>query len=122
MAQIKAQDTTPEMVVRRLVHSMGFRYRLHKADLPGKPDLAFVSKRKLIFVHGCFWHGHSCKRGARQPKTNADYWRRKIAGNYQRDQITVEKLKRLGWDIHVVWECETKDLAFLRQKLEKFLG
>ena len=108
MRAVKCKDTAPEMVVRRLVHSLGYRYRLHRRDLPGKPDLVFGPRRKVIFVHGCFWHGHTCKRGNRQPKTNADYWRKKIQVNKERDKSTLEELRARGWEILVVWECETK--------------
>jgi len=85
MRAVKSKDTTPEMVVRRLIHGIGYRYRLHGKELPGKPDLVFAGRRKVIFVDGCFWHGHDCKRGARQPKANGDYWKPKIARNVQRD-------------------------------------
>ena len=109
MAKIRSSDTKPEMVVRRLVHSLGYRYRLHRRDLPGCPDLVFTPRRKVIFVHGCFWHGHDCKRGARQPKTNSDYWRQKIDGNRARDHAAQETLEAAGWDVLTIWECEVRD-------------
>lgn len=108
MRSVKSKNTAPEMIVRRLAHSPGYRYRLHCSDLPGNPDMAFGPRRKLIFVHGCFWHGHTCKRGNRQPKNNPDYWRYKIQTNRERDKSTLEKLRDRGWEVLVVWECETK--------------
>jgi DNA mismatch endonuclease (patch repair protein) len=106
MRAVKAKDTTPEMQVRRFVHSLGFRYRLHRKDLPGKPDLVFAKLKSVIFVNGCFWHGHSCKRGCRVPKTNRSYWVKKIAGNAERDAANLRDLKPLGWRSLIVWECE----------------
>lgn len=120
MRAVKCKDTAPEMVVHRLVHSLGYRYRLHRRDLPGKTDLVFGSRRKLIFVHGCFWHGHTCKRGNRQPKTNADYWKKKIQVNKERDKSTLEKLHAGGWETLVIWECETRQET-LRQRIDTFL-
>lgn len=121
MRAVKGQDTTPEMIVRRLIHSMGYRYRLHRKDLPGKPDLTFPARRKVIFVHGCFWHGHDCKRGARVPKENHDYWERKIARNRDRDARHYESLKRDGWDILVIWECALKAKDVIAEKITSFL-
>ena len=106
MRAVKSRDTQPEMAVRRLVHAMGYRYRLHRKDLPGKPDLAFISRRKAIFVHGCFWHGHDCPHGSREPKTNRDYWIPKIAKTRERDKTTLERLLKMGWESLVIWECE----------------
>ena len=111
MRAVKSRDTAPEMIVRRLVHSLGYRYRLHRSDLPGKPDLAFPRLRKIIFVHGCFWHGHHCKRGARAPKENAAYWSTKIQRNARRDVEHHAALTREGWRCLIVWECETRDRA-----------
>jgi DNA mismatch endonuclease (patch repair protein) len=122
MRAVKGRDTGPEMIVRRLVHSLGYRYRLHRADLPGKPDLAFPSRRKAIFVHGCFWHGHSCARGARVPKTNTIYWSAKIGRNRCRDANSQRQLRALGWEPLVVWECETRDAGPLADKLSNFIG
>lgn len=121
MRAVKSRDTTPEMIVRRLVHSMGYRYRLHRKDLPGKPDLTFQPRRKVIFVHGCFWHGHDCKRGARIPKTNRDYWETKIASNRERDQQHNEELMREGWHTLIVWECQTKELQAIAGQIKSFL-
>ncbi|MCU7933922.1 MAG: very short patch repair endonuclease [Candidatus Thiodiazotropha sp. (ex Dulcina madagascariensis)] len=122
MRAVKSKDTTPEMIVRRLTHSMGYRYRLHRKDLPGKPDLTFASRRKIIFVHGCFWHGHGCKRGCRVPKTNTEYWIEKISKNKARDASHLKLLRKTGWDVLVVWECETVDTPALAKKLLEFLG
>lgn len=123
MRAVKSTNTTPERAVRAAARAAGFarRYRLHCAHLPGKPDLVFTSLRKLIFVHGCFWHGHDCKRGARQPKDNAAYWRAKIARNQARDAATLTALKRAGWAALVIWECETRDGAALTRRLARFL-
>lgn len=121
MQAVKSKDTTPEMVVRRLAHRLGYRYRLHRRDLPGTPDLVFPARRKVIFIHGCFWHGHSCARGARAPKVNAAYWAAKIARNKARDQANLLKLATLGWRHLVIWECELKRSDELRKKLEGFL-
>jgi DNA mismatch endonuclease (patch repair protein) len=105
MAAVKSKDTSPELVVRRLVHSLGYRYRLHVASLPGTPDLVFPSRKKIIFVHGCFWHGHSCADGHR-PKSNATYWGPKIAKNIERDRVNRERLSSFGWSVVTVYECE----------------
>ncbi|MFZ2447437.1 MAG: very short patch repair endonuclease [Syntrophobacteraceae bacterium] len=120
MRAVKSRDTTPEMIVRRMVHAMGKRYRLHRDDLPGKPDLTFPRMRKIIFVHGCFWHGHDCKRGDRQPKDNAEYWLKKISQNKERDARSQDALKSMGWDVLVIWECELKDLTVLSDRLNGF--
>lgn len=120
MRSVKNKNTAPEMIVRRLAHSLGYRYRLHRPDLPGKPDFIFGPRRKLIFVHGCFWHRHTCKRGDRQPKNNDYYWRHKIQRNRERDKSTIEGLRARGWGILVVWECETKQ-EILKQRIDGFL-
>jgi DNA mismatch endonuclease (patch repair protein) len=122
MRAVRSRDTTPEMIVRRVVTSLGYRYRLHKATLPGKPDLVFGPRRKVIFVHGCFWHGHDCKRGARLPKTNVNYWREKVRRNRERDAATLNALRDTGWSTLVVWECETRDDENLRASLAQFLA
>lgn len=121
MRAVKSKDTGPEMIVRRMAHSMGYRYRLHQKKLPGKPDLVFGPRKKVIFVHGCFWHGHSCKRGNRTPKTNRDYWRQKIARNEERDREHLKALKEKGWQTLVVWECEAKHSSLMEFRLRKFL-
>jgi DNA mismatch endonuclease (patch repair protein) len=123
MRAVKSRDTAPELTVRAVVRELGYarRYRLNNASLPGKPDLVFGAMRKVIFVHGCFWHGHDCKRGARQPKDNAAYWRTKIARNVARDRASLKALNDDAWSALVIWECETRDNATLARKLKKFL-
>ncbi|GAA0774982.1 DNA mismatch endonuclease Vsr [Roseibium denhamense] len=123
MAAIRSKGMKPEMVVRRLVHSMGFRYRLHRKDLPGKPDLVFGPRKKAILVHGCFWHQHpdpDCKDG-RMPKSRLDYWGPKLERNRLRDLENIQSLNKLGWSVLVVWECETRNLAGLKLRLASFL-
>jgi DNA mismatch endonuclease, patch repair protein len=122
MRAVRSRNTTPELAVRKILTALGYRYRLHRRDIPGHPDIAFVRKRKAIFVHGCFWHGHNCKRGARSPKANAEYWRSKISRNRERDITHAEDLNRSGWLRLVVWECELRDIDALRQKLLDFLS
>jgi DNA mismatch endonuclease (patch repair protein) len=122
MRMVRSRDTTPEMVVRRLVHALGFRYRLHGAKLPGKPDLVFSTPQKIIFVHGCFWHGHLCPRGNRAPKTNVAYWRAKIQRNVARDKEHLRALRREGWRVLVIWECQTRDTLRLKARLRRFLA
>lgn len=123
MRRITSKDTAPEMIVRKLIYSLGYRYRLHKKELPGKPDLSFISKKKIIFVHGCFWHMHNnpnCS-DARIPKTRSNYWIKKLTKNVERDKKQQIKLKNMGWDILIVWECETKDIKSLKRKIVSFL-
>ncbi|WP_321901222.1 very short patch repair endonuclease [Paraburkholderia tropica] len=124
MRAIHSKDTQPELVVRRVLYALGYRYRLHRKSLPGSPDLVFSRRRKVIFVHGCFWHGHDCKRGARKPKSNADYWQSKIARNRARDARSVGELESAGWEIMTVWECELRssERAALTSRLVDFLG
>ena len=122
MRAVKSRDTKPEMLVRRMVRAMGYRYRLHRKDLPGKPDLVFSSRKKIIFVHGCFWHGHDCLRGDRMPKTNRKYWKKKISGNVKRDVKHTSELKKSGWEVLLVWECETRDAEALTKSLNNFLS
>jgi DNA mismatch endonuclease (patch repair protein) len=124
MRAVKSESTAPERAVRAAVRRLGYarRYRLHNAHLPGRPDLVFSSLRKVVFVHGCFWHGHDCTRGARQPKDNAGYWRAKIERNRERDAGVLAALSRRGWSTMVVWECETRDGAGLSRSLAAFLS
>jgi DNA mismatch endonuclease (patch repair protein) len=123
MQAVKSKDTSVEMCVRQSLHAQGYRYRLHQKNLPGSPDIVFGSRRKVIFIHGCFWHGHQCPRGRRVPKTNTDYWTAKIARNSMRDVAALKKLYELGWKASVVWECElTKNTAFVIKGLARFLG
>ena len=121
MSRIRGRDTEPEMAVRRLAHRLGYRYRLHRKDLPGKPDIVFGPRRKVIFVHGCFWHGHSCKRGSRVPKSNVEYWRKKIARNVERHSDQLKKLATTGWSGLTLWECELTDEDAVAQRLRAFL-
>lgn len=126
MSQIRSTDTKPEMIVRRLVYSLGYRYRLHGkgTKLPGRPDLIFKSRRKIVFVHGCYWHLHddpSCKRGNR-PKSRKHYWGPKLEGNRARDIRNKLALEEAGWSVMVIWECETKDTEALKHKIVDFLG
>jgi DNA mismatch endonuclease (patch repair protein) len=122
MALVRSKNTKPEMLVRRLVHGMGYRYRLHQADLPGRPDLVFRSQRKVVFIHGCFWHGHKCKLG-RMPKSRLEYWKPKIKGNKERDARTLRRLRSMRWRALVLWECQLKDLdAVSRLISDKICG
>jgi DNA mismatch endonuclease (patch repair protein) len=121
MRAVKGRDTAPEMLVRSTVFAMGYRYRLHRSDLPGKPDLAFIKRRKAVFVHGCFWHGHDCNRGARVPKQNSVYWIEKITRNKARDQANLTKLSALGWRCLIIWECELSCVVTLKDRITEFL-
>ena len=122
MRQVKGRDTTPELVVRKALTHLGARYRLHRKDLPGKPDIVLPGRRLAIFVHGCFWHGHDCARGARVPKQNRDYWLGKVARNRARDAASREALAVLGWRVETIWECDLKDAAALGVRLRTLLG
>lgn len=122
MRAVKSRDTSPELAVRALLRNFAPGYRLHRKDVPGNPDIAYIGRKHAIFVHGCFWHGHDCARGARMPKANADYWRAKIARNRARDKAHREKLAALGWRTLIVWECELKDAPALEKKLREFLN
>jgi DNA mismatch endonuclease, patch repair protein len=121
MQAVRSKDTAPELLVRRLLHSHGYRYRLHNRALPGCPDLIFSSRRKVIFVNGCFWHGHDCARGSRVPKTNRGYWTAKVDRNRARDATATRELENAGWDALVLWECELRDKRLLLQRLRRFL-
>jgi DNA mismatch endonuclease, patch repair protein len=124
MGRIRAKNTKPELVVRSLIHSLGYRFRLHRSDLPGKPDIVFPSKKKVIWVHGCFWHKHGCSLGRRDLRTNRDYWRAKLTGNRVRDHKHRRTLDQLGWSYLVIWECETKkdQLRQLEKRLSTFIA
>lgn len=124
MRAIRGRDTRPEMTVRRLIHGMGYRYRLHDPMLPGRPDLVFPSRKKIIFVHGCFWHRHSCRKGQSTPTTRAHFWSEKFARNEQRDARIRRTLRQDGWQVLVVWECQIQPSKARRlvQRLERFLG
>jgi DNA mismatch endonuclease, patch repair protein len=121
MRAVKSRDTVPELAIRSLAHRMGYRFRLHRANLPGKPDLVFPRLKKVIFVHGCFWHGHGCARGARVPKDNREYWLKKILGNRTRDQKNLEQLASLGWRSLVIWECDLRNPQRTKAQLRRFL-
>ena len=121
MRAIRSTDTIPEMTVRKLAHGLGYRFRLHRRNLPGNPDLVFPSRRKVIFVHGCFWHSHSGCKIAHRPKTNLDYWTPKLERNRSRDIRNLERLSALGWKVLVVWECQMSNEPRLRTQLAKFL-
>jgi DNA mismatch endonuclease, patch repair protein len=120
MAAVGGRDTAPELRVRRIVHGLGYRYALNKKSLPGSPDLVLTARRKIIFVHGCFWHMHHCKAGRKKPSSNPAYWSAKRARNVARDIESVKALRALGWTVLVVWECETRDIA-LADRLAAFL-
>ena len=121
MSHIRAQDTAPEMRVRRVLHKMGYRFRLHRKDLPGKPDIVLPKLRTVIHVHGCFWHGHTCGEG-HVPKTNRRYWMPKLKRNTRRDSEHSGELRRLGWNQIVIWECETGSLERIERQLRRELG
>jgi len=121
MRAIKGKDTKPELVVRRLLHRLGYRFRLHGRDLPGTPDIVFPSRRKVLEVRGCFWHAHGCARSA-IPKTRAEFWADKLAANSRRDAVNIQRLDELGWKTLEVWQCEMKDTGFLEVRLRGFLG
>jgi DNA mismatch endonuclease, patch repair protein len=122
MRAVKSRDTGPERAVRKILQKIAPGYRLHRADLPGKPDIAYGRRKLAIFVHGCFWHGHDCARGARMPKSNDDYWRAKIAGNRARDEKTLAAYQAMSWRSLAVYECELKDREALEEKLRGLLG
>ena len=122
MRRVKGRDTKPELAVRRVLTKLGARYRLHRKDLPGKPDIVLPGRRLALFVHGCFWHGHDCARGARVPKANRDYWVGKVARNRARDQVSRAALVALGWRVETIWECELKDAEALDARLRRLLG
>ena len=120
MSRVKNRDTNPEMKVRRIVHGMGYRYRLHAKELPGKPDMAFRPKKKVIFVNGCFWHQHDCGK-YRMPKTRMDFWQPKLNRNKERDRMNYEKLQKQGWDYLVIWECQIGNEPTLKTRVKEFL-
>ncbi len=122
MSRIRNKDTRPEMVVRSLAHRMGYRFRLHDPKLPGKPDLVFPSRKKIVLVHGCFWHMHRCRYGRVKPRTNWAFWRKKRLGNVERDKTNIAHLRRQGWQVLVVWECWTRDLETLEKRISAFLA
>ena len=121
MSRVKGKDTAPELIVRKLVHHMGFRFRLHRKDLPGKPDIVLPRHKKVIFVHGCFWHGHKgCKRSKR-PDSNVEFWNKKIDANIERDKRNQKELGKLGWKSIIIWECEVRNARLLERKINRYL-
>lgn len=122
MSAIRGKNTQPELIVRRLIHRMGYRFRLHRKDLPGKPDLVLPRHRKIICVHGCFWHQHPRCRFATQPGTRKEFWAAKLHGNVERDRRNRAALRRLGWRVFVVWECHCRNLDVLERRIARFLG
>ena len=121
MSRVRSVNTTPELKVRSMIHSLGYRFRLHYKKLPGKPDLAFPIRKKAIFVHGCFWHGHeNCPKG-RLPKSNLEIWELKIANNKARDQLAQSKIGELGWSTLAIWQCELKNVELVQRKIVDFL-
>jgi len=121
MRAIKSRNTAPELLVRRLAHNMGYRFRIHRKDLPGTPDLVFPARRKAIFVHGCFWHCHDCEGKPRMPGQNRAYWKKKLTRNKQRDEATFAALTALGWKVRIIWECELRSLKRTQRNLRTFL-
>jgi len=122
MANIRGRDTAPELAVRRIAHRMGLRFRLHRNDLPGRPDLVFPKHRLAVFVHGCFWHRHEGCRHASTPKSRTDFWTEKFAANVERDARQEAALRALGWRVLVIWQCETRDEATVERKLSELIG
>ena len=121
MSLVRSKDTKPELLVRKLVHGMGFRYRLHDVSLPGTPDLVFAARKKIIFVHGCFWHRHGTCKNTRWPKSKLDFWKPKLEKNHSRDQANRKTLKKLGWRVLVLWECQIENAERLSHRIRQFL-
>lgn len=122
MAAVRSKNTKPEMIVRRTVFGMGYRYRLHVKSIPGSPDLVFPGRRRVIFVHGCFWHRHSCGKGRAAPQTNVSFWSEKFRRNKERDRKIQQSLRTRGWRYLVIWECQTRDVNGLKRRIERFLN
>src|SRR5579884_2241405 len=122
MRRVRSTDTRPELTVRRLIHAMGYRFRLHRRDLPGVPDIVLPRLRAVAFIHGCFWHGHACRAGRNRPASNVAYWERKLNRNRERDVRAQIALRRLGWRVLTIWECELRDRAKLENRLRRFLS
>jgi len=120
MSRIRGKNTSPELTIRKLVYSLGYRYRLYSKDLPGKPDLVFPGRKKVIFVHGCFWHYHGCKKG-QLPKSRLDYWLPKLEANKRRDEENSQELIKQGWKVLVLWQCEIKKTSVLKEAIINFL-
>ena len=122
MSAIKSKNTKPEIAVRKLLHSMGYRFRLHRKDLPGSPDIVLPKYKTVIFVHGCFWHRHENCKYASTPKTRKEFWENKFKVNLKRDAEVQEKIKNIGWQSVVIWECDTRNISFMKNKIEKLLN
>ena len=122
MSLVRSKDTKPEMALRRLVHSLGYRFRLHDARLPGKPDLVFPSRHKVIFVHGCFWHRHARCRYTTSPRTRVRFWQAKFCANIERDARTRRELRKLGWKVLTIWQCQLKNPQKLEERIDEFLA
>ena len=121
MQGVRSKNTRPELLVRRLLHANGYRYRLHSKKLPGCPDLVFPARKKVLFIHGCWWHGHDCQRGSRVPKTNVVYWTKKVIRNRNRDADSRRQLEAQGWKVLAIWECELNDKSSVLMQLARFL-
>lgn len=121
MKSVGTKNTGPELIVRQALTKLGYRYRLHRKDLPGSPDIAFIGRRKAIFVHGCFWHGHECQKG-KAPRSRLEYWGPKLEKNKQRDERKAQELRELGWSVATIWQCELGDGTRLEERLVNFLG
>lgn len=121
MGRVASKNTVPEIKLRKLIFSMGFRYRLHCNDLPGRPDIVFLGRKKVIFVHGCFWHGHPNCKASKLPETRKEFWRTKISSNQERDKKNIKELENLGWKVLIVWQCELKDVLNITEKIKLFL-
>jgi len=121
MSSVGSKDTGPEIAVRKMLHGVGYRYRLHNRSLPGSPDIVFQRRKKVVFVHGCFWHGHGCRYG-QLPKSKTEYWENKISANKERDAKNVTQLAKLGWKVLVIWQCQLKDIETTRRIATEFLG
>ena len=121
MGLVRSKDTKPEITIRKLIYSLGYRYRLHVRRLPGNPDIVFFSRRSVVFVHGCFWHRHPGCKNARLPKSRQDFWKPKLDANRERDLRHQRELRRLGWEYLVIWECEVRDLASIEARIVRFL-
>lgn len=122
MSKIRSKDSKPELIVRRIAHALGFRYRLHRKSLPGNPDMVFPSRQKVIFIHGCFWHQHKGCKLASDPKSRRGYWGPKLKRNIERDKAAMRELEQAGWQVLVIWECETRELERLENTIVSFLG
>lgn len=121
MARVRGTNTAPELAVRRLAHQLGYRFRVHRRDLPGRPDMVFAGRRKVVFVHGCFWHRHSGCVRTRMPKTREEFWQAKFDGNVRRDRRNERALRAQGWGVMTIWECQLADGERLKKRLERFL-